>query len=317
MLDEKDISKQQNTSEQKDQSNLESIKEDNNNEKLSENENKLEENSNGNNGRWGKTEHLRFLAGCLLYKNNWKKVETYVRTRTSTQIRSHAQKYLKKLEKKYFSKSPRNGKSPNDSFNDELNDLVFNKKDENDKNKNIKENDNNKDNNINNNLINKEEEEKKNENEKNDNNDIINDEIKEEKNTSLKLDELDGFDNKSKLSEEKIKQLVEDLNKEDFNVEIVEKYIIYIFRPNKKCEDLSKSEIKKSASKSNNNTHVKTSKNIFLCQKQKREVNYESKIKDLLNSNSPKDLEQLKKIYNDNNTQEHDILLYLLDLENN
>ena len=65
-------------------------------EKPSESENKMEEISNGNNGRWGKSEHLRFLAGCLLYKNNWKKVETYVRTRTSTQIRSHAQKYLKK-----------------------------------------------------------------------------------------------------------------------------------------------------------------------------------------------------------------------------
>jgi SHAQKYF class myb-like DNA-binding protein len=306
MIDEKDISKQQNTSEPKDQSNPDSIKEDNNNEKLSENENKLEENSNGNNGRWGKKEHLRFLAGCLLYKNNWKKVETYVRTRTSTQIRSHAQKYLKKLEKKYFSKSPRNGKSPNDSFNDELNDLVFNKKENEDNNNTI----------INNNEINKEEE-KKNENENNKKNELINDEIKEEKFTSLKLDELDGIDNKSKLSEEKIKQLVEDLNKEDFNVEIVEKYIIYIFRPNKKCEDLSKPEIKKSASKSNNNTHVKTSKNIFLCQKQKREINYESKVKDLLNSNSPNDLEQLLKIYNDNNTQEHDILLYLLDLENN
>ena len=71
-------------------------------EKPSESENKNEENSNGNNGRWDTSEHLRFLQGCLLFKNNWKKVETYVRTRTSTQIRSHAQKYLKKLEKKYY-----------------------------------------------------------------------------------------------------------------------------------------------------------------------------------------------------------------------
>ena len=120
MLAEKDISNQPNISEPNQVSNIESIKEDNINEKLSENENKLEENSNGNNGRWEKKEHLRFLAGCLLYKNNWKKVETYVRTRTSTQIRSHAQKYLKKLEKKYCSKDSLN-KSPNDSFTDDFN----------------------------------------------------------------------------------------------------------------------------------------------------------------------------------------------------
>ena len=136
MLAEKDISPQPNISEPNQPSNIESIKEDNNNEKLSENENKLYENSNGNNGRWEKKEHLRFLAGCLLYKNNWKKVETYVRTRTSTQIRSHAQKYLKKLEKKYCSKDFKN-KSPNDSFSDENNEFSFNPKDKNVKNKNI------------------------------------------------------------------------------------------------------------------------------------------------------------------------------------
>ena len=314
MLAEKDISNQPNISEPNQNSNNESIKEDNINEKLSENENKLEENSNGNNGRWEKPEHLRFLAGCLLYKNNWKKVETYVKTRTSTQIRSHAQKYLKKLEKKYCSKDSKN-KSPNDSFTDDINDFVFNTKDKNDKNK--KENENNS-NNKNNNIINNEEE-KKNENE-NDNNDVLNNEtinnnidIKEEKNSLLKIDCLETIDNKTKLSEAKIKQLVEDLNKEDFNIEIIERYIIYIFRPNKKCEDLSKPEIKKSVSK-NNNTHAKASKNIFLCQKQKREVNYESKIKDLLNTNNPSDLEQLIKIYhNQNTTQERDILLYLLE----
>ena len=159
MLAEKDISPQPNISEPNQPSNIESIKEDNNNEKLSENENKFDENSNGNNGRWEKKEHLRFLAGCLLYKNNWKKVETYVRTRTSTQIRSHAQKYLKKLEKKYCSKDSKN-KSPNGSFSDGIDEYIFNNKDKNDKNKN--ENDINnisKNNVINNNiLINNEEE---------------------------------------------------------------------------------------------------------------------------------------------------------------
>ena len=325
MLAEKDISNQPNISEPNQVSNIESIKEDNINEKLSENENKLEENSNGNNGRWEKKEHLRFLAGCLLYKNNWKKVETYVRTRTSTQIRSHAQKYLKKLEKKYFSKDSLN-KSPNDSFTDDFNfnEIVLNTKDKNDKNKKDNEtnnisNKNNNEINTNNNLVNNEEE-KKNEN---DNNDIINNEIlnninnnidiKEEKNSFLKIDGIENIGNKTRLSEAKINQLVEDLNKENFNIEVIERYIIYIFRPNKKCEDLSKPEIKKSVSK-NNNTHNKTSKNIFLCQKQKREINYESKIKDLLNTNNPNDLEQLIKIFhNQNTTQERDILIYLLE----
>ena len=52
-------------------------------------------------GRWNPEEHVRFIKGCLLFGNNWKKVEGYVQTRTSTQIRSHAQKFLIKLKKKY------------------------------------------------------------------------------------------------------------------------------------------------------------------------------------------------------------------------
>ncbi len=35
-----------------------------------------EDNENGEykNGRWEKIEHLKFLKGCLLHGNNWKKV---------------------------------------------------------------------------------------------------------------------------------------------------------------------------------------------------------------------------------------------------
>ena len=58
-------------------------------------------NNNHSDGRWNSDEHKRFIKGCLLYGNNWKKVEGYVQTRTSTQIRSHAQKFLIKLKKKY------------------------------------------------------------------------------------------------------------------------------------------------------------------------------------------------------------------------
>jgi len=63
-------------------------------------------------GRWNTEEHIRFIRGCLLYGNNWKKVESHVKTRTSTQIRSHAQKFLIKLKKKY---------KINDTFNNEKN----------------------------------------------------------------------------------------------------------------------------------------------------------------------------------------------------
>ena len=62
-----------------------------------------EEKEENLNGRWNQEEHIRFIKGCLLYGNNWKKVKKYVKTRSSAQIRSHAQKYLIKLKKKFHS----------------------------------------------------------------------------------------------------------------------------------------------------------------------------------------------------------------------
>ena len=49
------------------------------------------------NGRWSKEEHNRFIDAIILYGNDWKKVQKHVATRTSTQARSHAQKFLMKL----------------------------------------------------------------------------------------------------------------------------------------------------------------------------------------------------------------------------
>lgn len=37
-----------------------------------------------------------------MYGNYWKKVKKYIQTRSCSQIRSHAQKYLNKLNKKYY-----------------------------------------------------------------------------------------------------------------------------------------------------------------------------------------------------------------------
>ena len=76
------------------------------------NQNIEKNNGTHSDGRWNTEEHIRFIRGCLLYGNNWKKVESHVKTRTSTQIRSHAQKFLIKLKKKY---------KINDTFNNEKN----------------------------------------------------------------------------------------------------------------------------------------------------------------------------------------------------
>eukprot|EP01041_Mallomonas_annulata_P008891 gene8891-18405_t len=50
-------------------------------------------------GRWSPEEHELFLKGLKIYKRNWKKFATFIRTRTAVQIRTHAQKYFNKLEK--------------------------------------------------------------------------------------------------------------------------------------------------------------------------------------------------------------------------
>jgi SHAQKYF class myb-like DNA-binding protein len=77
-------------------------------------------------GRWTHEEHIRFLKGCLLYSNNWKKVESYVQSRTSTQIRSHAQKYLIKLNKKYKICDENNLDSKDESDNSMNNMNIYN-----------------------------------------------------------------------------------------------------------------------------------------------------------------------------------------------
>ena len=51
-------------------------------------------------GRWSKDEHYRFLEALKLYGKEWRRVQQHVETRTSTQARSHAQKFFVKLEKR-------------------------------------------------------------------------------------------------------------------------------------------------------------------------------------------------------------------------
>lgn len=45
-------------------------------------------------GRWTSEEHNQFMHGLKLYGREWKLVSNCIPTRTSAQIRSHAQKYL-------------------------------------------------------------------------------------------------------------------------------------------------------------------------------------------------------------------------------
>ena len=51
-------------------------------------------------GRWTKEERYIFLEGMRDYGNDWKKLEQIMKTRSRSQIRSHAQKYFMRLKKK-------------------------------------------------------------------------------------------------------------------------------------------------------------------------------------------------------------------------
>ena len=53
-----------------------------------------------NHGRWTEEEHRRFLEASAMYGNKWEKVKEHVQTRSTRQIRSHAQKFIIRLSKK-------------------------------------------------------------------------------------------------------------------------------------------------------------------------------------------------------------------------
>ena len=50
-------------------------------------------------GRWKIDEHQRFVEAIIKYGNDWKQVQKCVGTRSSTQARSHAQKFFIKIKK--------------------------------------------------------------------------------------------------------------------------------------------------------------------------------------------------------------------------
>ena len=61
--------------------------------------NTLPQNFSYNTGRWNEEEHQKFLEGILEYGNEWKSVQKLVKTRSSTQARSHAQKFVLSIRK--------------------------------------------------------------------------------------------------------------------------------------------------------------------------------------------------------------------------
>ena len=75
-----------------------------------------ENNANANKfqtGRWSPKEHQKFIEGILRYGNEWKNVQNIIKTRSSTQARSHAQKFFLRLRKTI----------PQESFNNQ--DKIF------------------------------------------------------------------------------------------------------------------------------------------------------------------------------------------------
>ena len=59
----------------------------------------IDEETGNSIGRWNKDEHKKFIEAIIKFGNNWKDVQKYIDTRTSTQARSHAQKYFEKMRK--------------------------------------------------------------------------------------------------------------------------------------------------------------------------------------------------------------------------
>lgn len=54
--------------------------------------------NNYNIGRWTEDEHRRFIEAILKYGNEWKSVQKHIKTRSSTQSRSHSQKFFLKIK---------------------------------------------------------------------------------------------------------------------------------------------------------------------------------------------------------------------------
>lgn len=59
---------------------------------------RLSKEGNFNCGRWQPEEHQKFIEAIMKYGNEWKMVQKHVGSRSSTQARSHAQKFFVKMK---------------------------------------------------------------------------------------------------------------------------------------------------------------------------------------------------------------------------
>jgi len=55
-------------------------------------------------GAWSEEEHAKFLEAVELFGNNWHLVVDHIKTRTAAQVRSHGQKYYRKLRRRAIKK---------------------------------------------------------------------------------------------------------------------------------------------------------------------------------------------------------------------
>ena len=53
-------------------------------------------------GRWSPDEHFEFIKGLQKYGKNWKGISKIVKTRTPSQVRTHAQKFFMKFGESVF-----------------------------------------------------------------------------------------------------------------------------------------------------------------------------------------------------------------------
>ena len=70
----------------------------NNNTPVKKPRNTNNKNSKYSSGRWNIDEHKKFIEAIIKYGNDWKKVQKHISTRSSSQARSHAQKFFIKLK---------------------------------------------------------------------------------------------------------------------------------------------------------------------------------------------------------------------------
>ena len=79
-----------------------------------------------NSGRWKPNEHEKFLEAIIIHGNDWKLVQKCIKSRSSTQARSHAQKFLLKLRKKLKIEPDSNNKLSNESIDRIVKEIIEN-----------------------------------------------------------------------------------------------------------------------------------------------------------------------------------------------